>query len=165
MTGEQRDEGPFRTPADRMRQEFERWLEAAWNQGERAIDAIGLRPGRPAGPAIDVIERPESVVLYIDVPGLGPEQIDLSLAGNMLTVQGDFPPRGDAEGGQVHLRERPSGSFRRCVPLPASVDPESISAECRLGLLQVTIAKSEREKARKIPVRTAPPAGAEPFPT
>lgn len=161
MTGTQRDEGPSRTSADRMRQEFERWLEAAWNQGERAMDAIGLRPGRPAGPAIDVIERPETIVLFIDVPGLGPEQIDLSLAGNMLTVQGEFPARGDAETGQIHLRERPSGSFRRCVPLPASVDPESITAECRMGLLQVTIAKCEREKARRIPVRTAPPVGAE----
>ena len=155
MSAEARtDEGTFRTSADRVRQEFERWLEAAWNQGERAIDAIGLRPGRPA---IDVIERPDSVLVLIDVPGLGPEQLDVSLAGNMLTVQGAFGTAAAGDADQVHLRERPTGSFKRCVPLPASVDAESISAECRLGVLQVTIAKSERDKARRIPVRCASP--------
>ena len=153
MSAEPRTEvGTFRTSADRVRQEFERWLEAAWNQGERAIDAIGLRPGRPP---VDVIERPDSVLVLIDVPGLGPEQIDLSLAGNMLTVQGTFPAAAAADADQVHLRERPSGSFKRCVPLPASVNAETISAECRLGVLQVTIAKSERDRARHIPVRCA----------
>jgi HSP20 family protein len=153
MSAEPRtEEGPFRTSADRVRQEFERWLEAAWNQGERAIDAIGLRPGRPA---VDVVERPDSVLVLVDVPGLGPEQLDVSLAGNMLTIQGAFPDSPAAEADQVHLRERPTGSFKRSVPLPASVDPESISAECRLGVLQVTIAKSERDKARRITIRCA----------
>ena len=161
MSGEHRDEGAFRISADRMRQEFERWLEAAWNQGERAMDAIGIRPGRPGGPAVDVIERPESVILYVNVPGLGPDQIDLSLAGNMLTVQGTLPGTGESDGGQVHLCERPSGAFRRCIPLPASVDPESITAECRLGVLEVTIAKCEREKSRRIPVRTGLAVAAE----
>jgi HSP20 family protein len=153
MSAEARsNEGTFRTSADRVRQEFERWLEAAWNQGERAIDAIGLRPGRPP---VDVIERPDSVLVLVDVPGLAPEQLDVSLAGNMLTVQGTVPAAAAADADHVHLRERPTGSFKRCVPLPASVDAESISAECRLGVLQVTIARSERDKARRIPVRCA----------
>ena len=64
-----------------------------------------------------------AVLVLIDVPGLGPEQLDLSLAGNMLTIQGAFPASAAADADHVHLRERPAGAFKRCVPLPASVAP------------------------------------------
>ena len=149
------DEGPLRSSAERLRQELDRWMDAAWTQGERAIDAIGLRADRASGPPVDIVERAESIVVLINVPGLNPEQIDLTLAGNMLTVQGDLPATPIGESGEVKLSERPHGQFRRSIPLPAVVDPESISAECRLGVLEVTVTKTEQEKTHHIPVRSS----------
>jgi hypothetical protein len=83
----------------------------------------------------------------------------------MLTVSGVLPAAdagaggaaggGGGGGGERHLSERPAGEFRRSIPLPASVDPDRISATSHLGVLTVTIAKCEQLKARKIPVRTS----------
>ncbi|REJ96656.1 MAG: Hsp20/alpha crystallin family protein [Planctomycetota bacterium] len=156
------DEGPLRSSAERLRQELDRWMDAAWTQGERAIDAIGLRTERPSGPLVDIVERTESILVLINVPGLNPDQIQLTLAGNMLTVQGNFPLTAAGESGEVKLSERPQGHFRRSIPLPVAVDPESISAECRLGVLEVTITKSAQEKTHHIPVRSSDQSPAPP---
>lgn len=153
-------EGPLRTSAERLRHELDRWLEAAWSQSERAMDAMGLRAGRVWGPAIDVIERPDSVLIVANVPGIDADKVELTLAGHMLTLQGEFPAQQSAEGETVHAQERPSGTFRRSIPLPATVDPELIRAECRLGVLQIVISKVEQEKSRKIPVKQAGPSPA-----
>jgi HSP20 family protein len=152
-TDQPQGEGPLRASAERLRHELDRWMEAAFSQGERAMDAMGLRMGRAWGPGIDMIERPDSVLVLANVPGIDPDRIDLSLAGNMLTLQGEFPTIEAGSGETPHAQERPRGTFRRSIPLPTSVNPETIRAECRLGVLYVTIGKVEKEKARKIPVK------------
>lgn len=144
------EEGPLRGSAERFRHEFERWLEAVRSQGERAMDAIGLRPG--ALP-IDLIETPETIVIRANVPGVSLENLDLAVAGHMLTLQVAFPAAQQA-GETAHVQERPRGEFRRSIPLPAGVDADSIQAECKHGVLEVTASKLEREKPRKIPVRS-----------
>ena len=55
-----------------------------------------------------------------------------------------------------HATERPTAAFRRSIPLPAGVDPNTVTAESRHGVLIVMVAKTEREKARKIPIRSQP---------
>jgi len=143
-----------RLTADRLREEVERLVDAAWSQGERAMGAIGIRGAGHGFPPADVVETPTGVVVVIDVPGLSADALDLTLAGNMLTVRGEFPADPVADGSTVHIQERHVGAFKRSFPLPASVDPESIVAECRDGRLQITISKVEAEQARKIPVRS-----------
>ncbi len=147
------EEGRLRSSADRMRREFDRWLEAAWSQGERAIDAIGIRP--EAVP-VDIIERENTILVRANVPGLSGQDLDVSLAGHMLTLKGEFPAESSEEE-TVHDRERHTGAFQRSIPLPAGVDPETIQAECRNGVLEITVSKLEREKARQIPVRSVSP--------
>lgn len=145
------DEGRLRNSADRMRQEFDRWLEAAWSQGERAIDAIGIRPD--AVP-VDIVERENAILVRANVPGLSGQDLDVTLAGHMLTLKGAFPSETADDGETVHGQERPTGAFHRSIPLPAGVDPETIQAECRNGVLEITVSKLECEKARQIPVRS-----------
>lgn len=157
-------EGPLRSSAERLREELDRWMDAAWSQGERAIDAIGLR-GRIVGPAVDIIERPDAIVVVAEVPGLTPEQIDVTLAGNLLTIQGTFPAPILTVDETLQRQERPQGAFKRTIPLPACVDPETIHAESRLGVLRVTISKAEREKARRVQVRSLEPAPTSPPPS
>jgi HSP20 family protein len=74
----------------------------------------------------------------------------------MLTVSGVLPSLDLGAQGERILGERPVGEFRRTIPLPASVDAEKISASSRHGVLTVTIPKNEQQKARKIPVHSAP---------
>lgn len=153
------NEGPLRSSAERLREELDRWLDVAWSQGERAMDVMGIR-GRMLGPAMDVIEGPDSLLILVDVSGISPEQLDVSVAGNLLTVQGVHPAPILAADESLARRERPHGPFKRSIPLPASVNAESITAECVLGVLRIRVAKTEQEKVRRVPVRAGEQAHA-----
>ena len=152
MSSAPRPEGPLSQSVERLRGELDRWLDAAWSQGERAMDAIGIRGERPWAPPVDIIEDNDSVRVLMDLPGVETSAIDVTLAGHMLTVAGVLPEVDLGGNGERHQSERPVGEFRRSIPLPASVDPERIQATCQHGVLTVRVAKSEQLKARKVPV-------------
>lgn len=152
MTTTPRPEGPISQSVERLRSELDRWLDAAWSQGERAIDAIGLRTGKTWTPPIDVIETPDVVRVLVNLPGVQTSDIDLTIAGHMLTVGGTLPSVELGDDAEPHLHERVTGEFRRVVPLPASVDPDKIDAVCEHGVLSISVAKCEQLKPRKIPV-------------
>ncbi len=141
--------GPVTGSLEKIRTEIGRLVDDAWTSGERAMDAIGLR--RTSCPAVDVIEHPDRVHVAVDLPGVSHESIDVSIVGNMLTVQGMYAAI-LTEGGVTHLSERPRGSFKRLIPLPASVNAEDVRAESRNGVLQISVGKLETAKPRKIPV-------------
>jgi HSP20 family protein len=141
------------SPTDKLRDVVAGWIDLVASQGERAIDAVGLRfPGKPWVPSADVIEADEQVVVRVDLPGVDPDKIQILLTGNMLTVKGDAPPAPPLKGETRHRHERPSGPFSRSLPLPVAVDPEKVSAETKNGVLTVTLAKEERIKPRHIPI-------------
>lgn len=144
---------PFLPHIERLRHEFERWLEAAWSQGGRAIDAIGLR-GRHYQPAIDLIEHADSVEIAFDLPGIDCSQIELTLSGQSLTLAGNLPKDEPISGSRVRLSERPRGEFSRTVLLPPGLDPGSVSAVGKNGVIRVRIQKLETEKPRQITIRT-----------
>lgn|SRR5579872_1307678 len=147
--GETRNE----TPADRVRDVVAGWIDMVASQGERAIDAFGLRgSGKPWYPSVDIIETLERVVVMLDLPGVDPDRVEILLVGNMLTVKGDVLAPGTQVGETVHRRERPCGVFSRSIPLPVAVDPEKVSADAKNGVLTITLAKSERCKVRQIPI-------------
>ena len=152
MTGvEDRTGGPLVASVEKLRHEFDRWLEAAISQGERALDAFGLR-GRSWLPPVDIVETPEAVLVDVDLPGIDPQLVDVSIAGNMLTVRGKRPERVAAEGEVLHFAERARGDFQRSIPMPASVDADQVSARAEHGVLHVRLAKTERSKPRHIRV-------------
>jgi HSP20 family protein len=151
---------------EKLRQELDRWLEVAWNQGERALDAIGVRqPCKDWLPRIDVVESTEEIRVFVDVPGINPDAIDVTLAGNMLTIHGERTLPHVATGDVAVFQERPRGKFSRSVPLPASVNPERVAAEAKDGVLTITIAKAEACKPRKIQIAGSGGAVHEGMPT
>lgn len=146
-------EGPMKSSVDRLRRELDHWLDVAVSKGEQALDSLGIRPGKSWTPQVDVIETSDGVEVYIDVAGISPEGIDMSLVGNMLTIRGDKPGLARPEGTIVHRNERGSGPFVRAIPLPVAVDADSVDAEARNGTLRVTLQKTARGKARPITIR------------
>src|SRR3954463_1789240 len=81
--------GPISQSVERLRREFERWVDAVLQQGNRALDVVGLRGNeRQWSPTVDVMETPTEVQVDVDLPGVEPGLVDVSLAGNMLTIQG-----------------------------------------------------------------------------
>ena len=146
-------ESTHETPADKLRDAIAGWIDVVAGQGERAIDAFGLRAqGKPWTPYADVIETDEEVHVVVNLPGVDPDKVDILLLGNMLTIKGDLPLQGPRKGETVHRRERPTGGFSRSIALPVPVNPEKVAAESKLGVLTVTLAKEERVKPRHIPI-------------
>lgn len=145
--------GPLQTSVDRLRQEFDRWLEVAMSQGERALDVIRTRGGdRSWIPAIDLMETPNEVLVFVDLPGIDPKSVDVTLAGNMLTLRGEKTSLSAEEGRVLHVRERMRGPFLRSIPMPAPVNADDVTAEAEHGTLRIRLAKADRAKARQIQV-------------
>ena len=142
-------------PLDRVRNEMDRWIDAAKSTGERALETLGLLgSSRPSMPAIDIIELAEDVVVLIDLPGVSAEAVELALTGNMLTVKAtraghSFP---ESATPRLHLTERANVRFERAIPLPVAVNADAIRAETRDGLLTVSLPKAITAPSRTIPV-------------
>jgi HSP20 family protein len=153
-------QGPITQSVDRFRREFERWVEAAVQQGNRALDVVGLRPvDRQWVPAVDLVETPSEIHVDVDLPGVEPAVVDVSLAGTMLTIQGPKKLSLAAEGTITHVAERMQGPFQRMISLPAPVIPDSVTADLKNGVLRLRLLKSEKARLQKIPVHSQPAAG------
>jgi len=151
--------GPLSQSVERLRREFERWLDSAMQQGNRALDVVGLRGAdRPWTPAVDLLETPTDVQIDVDLPGIDPVLVEVSLTGNMLTVQGPKRTHIPPQGGVLHVSERMQWPFHRSIPMPAPVIADSVSAELKNGVLQIRLMKSEKARALKITVHTEPAA-------
>jgi HSP20 family protein len=147
--------GPISQSVERLRREFERWVEAALQQGGRALDVVGLRAAdRQWAPAVDLVETPTEIHVDVELPGVEPAVVDVLLAGNMLTIQGPKKLTLTPEGAVTHLVERMHGPFHRMIPMPAPVLPETVMAEMKNGVLRLRLMKSEKARSQKIPVRT-----------
>ena len=111
--------------------------------------------GRPAGLALDVKETPEAFVVTASVPGVGPEDIEMTVLGDTLRIRGERHEESENQGeqGRWLIRERRYGAFERTVSLPTTVKSDAAEAEFKDGVLTVTLPKAEEAKTRSIPVR------------
>jgi HSP20 family protein len=104
-------------------------------------------------PSIDVAESESEFVIKAEVPGCKPEDIDISVSGNTLRISGEKKEEEETKKKGYYHVERSYGSFRRDVTLGSEVDPAKIEAECRNGVLTITLPKSEQAKSTKIKVK------------
>lgn len=103
-------------------------------------------------PAVDVFEESDSIRITAEIPGVQPENIAISLEGNLLTLSGTKQQEAEEKTERVHRYERVYGAFERAFTLPASVEPKDIKARYDHGVLTVTLPKSEKAKPRQIEV-------------
>jgi HSP20 family protein len=145
---------------DRVRQEMDRWLETARITGERALDAVGLASeNRPLPPQSDILETETDLHILVDLPGVPADGVDLTLAGQVLTLKARRTPSPlFGEGTRWHLRERLTLIYERTFHLPLQVDGDSVRAVVRDGLLHVILQKSPQAQARPIPIHRGDPS-------
>jgi len=109
--------------------------------------------GHRRWPALDIAESDNEFIVKAEIPGCKPEDIDISVHGNVLTIKGEKKQEEEKkEKGYYHV-ERSYGSFRRDLTLAAEVDTAKIQAECRDGVITITLPKSEKAKPTKIKVK------------
>jgi HSP20 family protein len=120
----------------------------------RELDRVAAEFSQQARPwqmPMDAYRRGDAFVVHLDVPGLDPNTIDLTVEQNTLTVTGGRAwPR--AEGDEVVIAERPQGTFSRQLLLGESLDTDRIAARYDQGVLTVTIPVTEQSKARKVEI-------------
>ena len=106
-------------------------------------------------PPCDVVEDGESVRIMMELPGVEPDDVRLSLENTILTIRGEKRQHQEStEGGRVHRYERSYGSFERSFSLPNTVDADNVSADYDNGVLTVRLQKAERMRPREIPLNT-----------
>ncbi len=104
-------------------------------------------------PLLDVAEREDAVVVKAEVPGVKPDDIDISVHGNTLTISGQKKEETDKSDGDYYHMERHWGEFRRSITLATEVDADKIDATCKEGVLTITLPKAEKAKPKKIKVK------------
>ena len=103
-------------------------------------------------PKVDVMENDNNVVVKAEMPGFDPENIDVRVEGNMLTLRGEVSQetQNEQEEGHYHVHERRMSSFARAIPLPSDVDAEGAQANFDNGILTLTLPKREEAKSKRI---------------
>jgi HSP20 family protein len=138
---------PTRHPFHQLRNEVDRLLTGFFGP-----TADGFLPGVFRNqPPVNVWEQQDALKVEMELPGIKSEQLDISVAGNELSIKVNRPDVAQ-EGVTYHRRERPVGAFSRIVRLPVEVDADRVEADLRDGVLTITLPKAESAKPRKINV-------------
>ncbi len=106
-------------------------------------------------PAVDVFEDKDQVRIVLEIPGVNPEDVKISLEQNTLTISGEKKQLTEEKTERVHRYERTYGSFSRRFTLPSTVEAEKVTAKAEHGVLSIVIPKAEKAKAREIAVTVA----------
>jgi HSP20 family protein len=137
----------FREDIDRT---FERFFRDPWGTFESGLSAFG-----GTYPAVDLTQTDVDVTVRAEIPGLEPADLDITIQGNMLVIAGEKKETVEDKSKDYAYSECRYGSFRRAIELPASIDPEKITAEHRNGVVTIRIEKSQTEQPRRIDVQRA----------
>lgn len=106
-------------------------------------------------PAVNLWQGENSVALTAELPGFKPEDIDISVKEDTLTISGQRSAPETGEKAVWHLRERPVGRFARTIRLPFRVDAENVVARFVNGVLEVELSRPEADRPRRIEVKSA----------
>jgi HSP20 family protein len=107
-------------------------------------------------PAVDVTEDDKAYKVAAELPGLEEKDVEVTVAGGMLTIKGEKSYEKDEKNKNRHVSERAYGSFQRSFALPDGVEADKISAAMAKGVLTVTLPKTaQAAKQQKIEVKKA----------
>jgi HSP20 family protein len=133
---------------------------------QQLLEESFVRPGGSMGNRgsartlpLDIREEDNSFVVSASLPGVKPEDIQVSVLGDTLTIRADTVATQERERGGYLVRERQTGSMQRTVTLPGSIDPETVQASYEQGVLTLTLPKARTSMPRRIAVQAGDQAG------
>src|SRR5262245_48508212 len=134
------------------------WREIGQLQSEMSRMLAGARAyggfGQREFPPVNLYVNDHDLFLTLEVPGIDPSKVDVTVTGDTVTVRGERPVDPVRDGESFHRRERPVGKFSREVQLPFEVDPSKTEAAYERGVLRVRLTRPETLKPRKVAVKT-----------
>ena len=115
-------------------------------------ELAGDTPLSTALPQLNVYDDGDAFHVRAELPGLRKDRLDISVAGDVLTVKAERPP--EESRGSYHRRERSYGSYSRSVTLPDAVDVDHVRASYKNGVLEVTLPRAPELRPRKVTIET-----------
>lgn len=156
------DKGPFWferapvwAPMELLRRDLERLTEG-WSEA-----APAARYGRLA-PSLDVVEEDGQIRVAVDLPGIDPADVEVTLEGAVLSIKGERKAQRDEKKGDIQVSERVYGAFERQISVPDGIDPATVRADYVQGVLTIVLPKPKDAMAqrRRIEIRAAAADGA-----
>jgi HSP20 family protein len=105
------------------------------------------------GLAVDVVENKDDFVVKASVPGINPDDLDISYSDDTLTIKGEIKSDNEVKENQYHLRERRYGSFARSITLPIKIKGDAIEASYQNGVLTMRLPKADEVKPKRIAIK------------
>jgi len=137
------------------------WSQDPWRRIRRLQDEMNRvfadydRPRAATFPPVNIWSDQNGLVVTAELPGMEPNDLEISALNDTLTIRGERPAPAAEEGHTWHRRERRFGRFQRTLQLPFGIDPDSVDASFRDGVLRISLARPEEEKPRKIEVKAS----------
>ena len=133
---------------DRMRRRMEQL-------SENLTEGLTREPSAGVFPLINVTEDDNKFYVRAELPGVKPDELDISVTGDSVTIKGErkIPP--ENEKSIYHRREREAGSFSRIINLPTQIDTSKVEARSADGVLTLLLSKAESAKARQIQIKAS----------
>ena len=103
-------------------------------------------------PSVDIKEEEGRFVLYADIPGVNPKDIEVTMEKGVLDIKGERKVEKKEEGKHFTRQERAHGIFYRRFALPDSADPDKVEAHGKNGVLEIVVPKREESQPRRIPI-------------
>jgi HSP20 family protein len=130
-------------------------LFGSWGAGESSLATANWVP--PA----DIAEYADRFELYVDLPGVDTDRVEINLDKGVLSISGErnYPDATDSDAQRPHRIERGQGKFHRRFILPDTVDTDSVEATSHLGVLQISIGKQAKAQPKRIAVTSAVSSG------
>lgn len=146
---------------DELDRAFDRLMHRGWRAGwmhpfrEMWPEWNALGAFMETGPRVDMIDHEHEILVRAEVPGVAREDLELELAGRMLTLSGERREEKTAGEGTYFQSEIVHGTFSRTIALPEEVDLERVRADFRDGILEIHLPKTQQTARRRIAVEPA----------
>ena len=108
----------------------------------------------PSYPSINIWTNDDGQLISAEMPGVNPEDIDIDVTGDALSISGERKSDEVAKEANYHRRERSYGSFSRTVQLPFIVDTNKVEANFKNGVLMISLPRAEADKPKKITIKS-----------
>lgn len=126
-----------------------------WDPFGEVVPISGHQLTQAFTPSFDVLEMPNAFIFKADLPGMSEKDVDVTNAGNVLTITGSRRDEREDKGDTYYVCERSYGRFTRSFTLPQGADGDHVSAAMKDGVLTVTVPRLASVHVKKIPVKAA----------
>jgi HSP20 family protein len=136
------------TPLAEMQREMNRLFDTSLRRW-----GFDFGDGGMFSPAVDVIEDKDNVIVKAELPGLGKNDVSVTLQDNYLILKGEKRHEEERKGRNFYRCESSYGAFSRVVELPSYIDPKKADARFKDGVLEITLPKTEEAKSKVIEIK------------